>query len=197
MDEKIKPYSADELNTRLDRVNCWIDNCDQKASILLAFAGALAAVLLTSDIIKSGYKYLVKPFYEYWMNDVPSEISYKKIIVFLVLLPLAWNVAIMIKYFILVLKPKTDIADFRDANSLITKNSRLHFQSIAGKSYNEFLHDSRNQSEESYLNDLCSQIYCNSKICNDKFENYKKGLKHFVCSLTIIGIEILILFLLP
>lgn len=193
----MKPYSAEELNTRLERVNSWINNCDQKASILLAFAGALAAVLLTSNIIKSGYEYLVKPFYEYWMNDVPSEISYKRIIVFLVLLPLAWNVAIMIKYLILVLKPKTDIEDFRDTNSLITKNSRLHFQSIAGKSYNEFLHDSRTQSEESYLNDLCSQIYCNSKICNDKFENYKKGLKHFVCLLKIIGIEMLVLFLLP
>lgn len=193
----MKPYSAEELNTRLERVNSWINNCDQKASILLAFAGALATVLLTSDIIESGYEYLVKPFYEYWIHDVPSEISYKKIIVFLLLLPFVWKVANMIKYLILVLKPKTDIADFRDANSLITKNSRLHFQSIAGKKYNDFLHESRTQSEESYLNDLCSQIYCNSKICNDKFENYKKGLEFFVCSMKIIGIEILVLFLLP
>ena len=31
MEDNIKPYSAEELNTRLDRVNSWIDNCDQKA----------------------------------------------------------------------------------------------------------------------------------------------------------------------
>lgn len=28
------PYSAEELNQRLDRVNGWINNCDQKAGIL-------------------------------------------------------------------------------------------------------------------------------------------------------------------
>ena len=31
MEDNIKPYSAEELNTRLDRVNSWLDNCDQKA----------------------------------------------------------------------------------------------------------------------------------------------------------------------
>ena len=54
-----KPYTTEELNTRLDRVNGWINNCDQKANILFAFAGALAAVLISSDIIKCGYDYLV------------------------------------------------------------------------------------------------------------------------------------------
>lgn len=196
MEEK-KPYSVEELNTRLARVNGWIDNCDQKASILLAFAGALAAVLLTSDIMKNGYNYLIKPFYEYWLNDVPSEISYKKVLVILLFIPLACNVVKMINYLILVLRPKTIIADFQEEKSQITKNSRLHFQSIAGKKFNEFLHDCQCQSEESYLNDLCSQIYCNSRICNDKFENYKKGLTHFVNSLKYLGVEMLILFLLP
>lgn len=47
MEDNIKPYSAEELNTRLDRVNSWIDNCDQKASILLAFAGALDEYLMS------------------------------------------------------------------------------------------------------------------------------------------------------
>lgn len=128
-----KPYSIEELNTRLDRVNGWINNCDQKASVLLAFAGALAAVLLTSDIMEDGYDYLITPFYEYWLKDVPAEFSYKKLIVVLLLLPLAWNVINMIKFLILVLRPKTIIADFQEERSLITKNSRLHFQSIAGK----------------------------------------------------------------
>ena len=57
-----KPYSMEELNTRLDRVNGWINNCDQKASILLAFVGAMTAVLCTSDLICSGRDAIIKPF---------------------------------------------------------------------------------------------------------------------------------------
>lgn len=33
-----------------------INNCDQKAGILLAFCGAFIAVLLTSDVIGKGYR---------------------------------------------------------------------------------------------------------------------------------------------
>lgn len=193
----MEPHTAEELNTRLDRVNGWINNCDQKAGILLAFAGALAAVLMTSDIVKSGYDYLVKPFYEYWINETDAVVSFKKIIVFSLLMPIVWCAYKMVKFLVLVLRPKTVISDFREEGSVITKNSLLHFQSIAGLKYNEFQKRCKAQSEVSYLNDLCSQIYCNSKICNDKFENYKLGLHYFLRMMLFCLIELLVVFLFP
>ena len=192
-----KPYTTEELNTRLDRVNGWINNCDQKANILLAFAGALAAVLISSDIIKCGYDYLAKPFYEYWINEVDAVLSVKKIIVFSLLVPILYFAFKMVWFLVLVLRPKTIITDLLEEKSVITKNSLLHFQSIAGMKYNDFQKRCIAQSEDSYLNDLCSQIYCNSKICNDKFENYKLGFHYFLKLMLCSVIELIVVFILP
>lgn len=112
MEDNIKPYSAEELNTRLDRVNSWIDNCDQKASILLAFAGALAAVLLTSDILASGHERLVVPFVNYWNGDKEIPFSFSNLVIFLSLIPILYHVWQMVVYLLLVLKPKTKIEEF-------------------------------------------------------------------------------------
>ena len=162
------PYSAEELNQRLDRVNGWINNCDQKAGILLAFCGAFVAVLLTSDVIGKGYYYLIEPFYSFWLDGVDATFSLKRTTLFCGILPTiyyGWN---MVYNLLLVLKPKTKIKEFNDNSSPITNNSKLHFQSIAKKSYREFQAESKVQSESAYLDDLCTQIYCNSRICDDK-----------------------------
>lgn len=103
----------------------------------------------------------------------------------------------MVYNLLLVLKPKTKIEDFNDNRSPITNNSELHFQSIAKKSYREFQTESKLQSESAYLDDLCTQIYCNSRICDDKFENYKKGLDDFTKTLICCLGEIVIYFIFP
>lgn len=191
------PYSAEELNQRLDRVDGWINNCDQKAGILLAFCGAFVAVLLTSDVIGKGYYYLVEPFYSFWLDGVDATFSLKRTTLFCGLLPTiyyGWN---MVYNLLLVLKPKTKIKEFNDNSSPITNNSKLHFQSIAKKSYREFQTESKLQSESAYLDDLCTQIYCNSRICDDKFENYKKGLDDFTKTLIYCFCEVIIYFIFP
>lgn len=196
MNEKMKPYSAEELNTRLDRVNSWIGNCDQKASILLAFAGALATILLTSDILTSGHERLIEPFVNYWKGDKDIQFSFANLVIFLTLLPIVYHVWKMVAYLLLVLKPKTKIEEFDDGvESRIEKNSSLHYGVIAHMNYNDFNNQCKEQTEENYLNDLCSQIYCNSKICNDKFDNYKIGLNHFMKLLGWCAFEIVFIFL--
>ena len=177
----MKPYSAEELNARLERVNGWINNCDQKASILLAFAGALSAILLTSDILSCGHERLIEPIVEYLKGNKEIVFSFSNLVIILSLLPIAYHVWKMIEYLMLVLRPKTKIVEFeQDVESQIEKNSALHYEVIAQMSYDKFNDQCMTQTEDDYLNDLCSQIYCNSKICNDKFENYKKGLNHFL-----------------
>ena len=49
------------------------------------------------------------------------------------------------------------------------------------RSFNVFKNDIANQSEESMLNDLYSQVYINSSICNNKFKYHKKSVRCF-CS---------------
>lgn len=191
------PYSAEELNQRLDRVNGWINNCDQKAGVLLAFGGAFVAVLLTSDVIGKGYYYLIEPFCSFWLDGSDATFSLKRATLFCGLLPTiyyGWN---MVYNLLLVLKPKIKIEDFNDNGSPITNNSKLHFQSIAKKSYREFQTESKVQTESAYLDDLCTQIYCNSKICDDKFENYKNGLHDFMKTLICCFGEIIIYFIFP
>lgn len=193
----MKPYSLDELNKRLDRVNSWVNNCDQKSGILLAFVGVLFSFLMTSNVIIGGYEYLVEPFYEYWLGDVDAYISIKRILVFILLIPIVCCTFKMVYFLLKVLQAKIDIEEVSEENSQITKKSLLHFHSIAKMEYNSFLSSCKDQNEDSYLKDLCSQIYCNSKICTDKFENYKKGLKYFSRTLSFCFIELLIIFLFP
>ena len=43
-----------------------------------------------------------------------------------------------------------------------------------------------NQTKESNFNDLLSQIYINSKICNSKFKNYNSGLNYAILSILLL-----------
>ena len=56
------PSSIEQLNVRLDRVNRWIENCDQKVYILLAFIGACIAVFVSSSLFLKARNVLVQPF---------------------------------------------------------------------------------------------------------------------------------------
>ena len=58
--------SEDELKSRLDRVNSWISNCDQKASILLAVEGVMLTILCTPDYISWIRQKLIFPIYNYY-----------------------------------------------------------------------------------------------------------------------------------
>ena len=58
--------TKDELTLRLDRVNGWINNCDQKSSILLAIEGVVLTILCTSDYISFIHQQLIFPIYNYY-----------------------------------------------------------------------------------------------------------------------------------
>lgn len=69
--------TKDELTLRLDRVNGWINNCDQKSSILLAIEGVVLTILCTSDYITFIHQQLILPIYNYYKtgNGVFSIIN--------------------------------------------------------------------------------------------------------------------------
>ena len=62
----------EDLKYRLERVVGWVNNCDQKAGILLAIEGVILTIICTSNNIQLIHNRLIKPIYEYWNNDTKS-----------------------------------------------------------------------------------------------------------------------------
>ena len=49
--EIVSNRKKEELQFTLESVNSWVNNCDQKAGILLAIVGVAITVIMTSDIM--------------------------------------------------------------------------------------------------------------------------------------------------
>ena len=167
---KIMDITKEELTLRLDRVNSWINNCDQKSSIILAIEGVVLTILCTSDYISFIHQRLIFPIYNYYKtgNGVFSVINTIQMFILIFL---------SVFYSLQVIKGTTDTSLFKQPG--LTEKSLLHFTSISNKSFNDFKRDVANQSEESMLNDLYSQIYINSSICDNKFKYHKKSVLCF------------------
>ena len=167
-----------ELEARLDRVNSWINNCDQKSSILLAIEGVVLTILCTSDYINFIHQHLILPIYTYYEtgNGVFSLINTIQIFILAAMFILIF---LSVFYSLQVIKGTVDIKLFKQSG--LTEKSLLHFTTISNRGFNEFKKDIANQSEESMLNDLYSQVYINSSICDNKFKYHKKSVWCF-CS---------------
>ena len=62
MDENIKSKS-ELMEKNLDRVINWVNNCDQKASILLALLGLVVTLVFTSDVFVKIDSIIITPFF--------------------------------------------------------------------------------------------------------------------------------------
>jgi len=174
--EKTMATNRNELEARLDRVNNWVNNCDQKSSILLAIEGVVLTILCTSDYISFIRQQLIFPIYNYYEtgNGMFSIINTIQLFILAVMFILIF---LSVFYSLQVIKGTIDTKLFKQSE--LTEKSLLHFSSISNKSFNEFKKDIVNQSEETVLNDLLSQIYINSSICDNKFKYHKKSVRCF------------------
>lgn len=165
----------DDLNQILDRNIAWIENCDSKASIILGTLGIAVSILFAFDYAKI-------------ITDVVDE-KFSNIclynIVFLILLAgslcaFSYGGYKLVK----TLTPKIDSKNL-GTDEKICVNSIIFFSNIASHSnYTAFLDRLNETTEDDYLNDLLSQIYICSKICNMKFQNYRRGLYFSLCGLS-------------
>lgn len=162
-----------ELEAKLDRINSWINNCDQKSSILLAIEGGVLTILCTSDYISFIHQQLIFPIYNYYEtgNGVFSVINTIQLFILAAMFILIF---LSVFYSLQVIKGTIDTRLFKQSG--LTEKSLLHFTTISSRSFNEFKIDIASQSEESILNDLCSQVYINSFICDNKFKYHKKSV---------------------
>ena len=190
--QEAEPLSADTVNSEpvkkqiddlqhtYDSVNSWVNNCDQKAGILLTVVGVAMTILTTSDFLKYLRTYIFVPFVKYWSDETDLTFSWSRFSVFVLLLISAAMLIASCFYLIKAISADINYQRMRDENPGMVKNSYIFFGSINGMSFDDF-----KDEEVDYLDDLRSQIYVNSKIATAKFKNYTEGLYWFIFMLLV------------
>ena len=154
--------NKEDINKILDNVNFWINNSDTKASIILGFLGIFISIIFTNNKILAK---IINIF-----NNLFIDISFDDII-YLILFALSiFSLFYGLYKLIKVLVPDLKLKDY-------SQKSPVYFGGIASyKSFNEYKEDFKKLDDESFKEELLSQIYINSIICNNKFKNFKVGL---------------------
>ena len=173
----------EELQYTLELVNSWVQNCDQKAGMLLAVIGVAITVMLTSDFIKFIRNYIFIPFVEFCEGKGEHIISWSRFIVFFLLV--VASVLLIKSSLYLFNASSANINDEKmyKENPTLVKNSFIFFNSISEMRFDDFKKD-----EVEFEDDLKSQIYINSIIAKIKFKNYNNGLRWFKFFLYVSGI---------
>jgi hypothetical protein len=166
--------TTDDKYKNLDRVNFWVSNCDSKVSYLLTLQGIVLTIIFTSRnataclLTTLSYKFSCINF------------GWKSIFRFLEGVSLYLFLAfIFISLFHAyhTLRARLDPKIFKQ-NGLETK-SILFFETIANRKFSDFVNDQLSQTENQLNNDIDSQIFINSKICQQKFKHYNLTVKYY------------------
>lgn len=161
-----------------EKIDTWISNCDSKVSFVLTFLGVVVTIIFTSDVGKKMFQTL--SFSDEKIHYGNSFLQFLEFVLFILFLVFAVR-SFYFSYHTLVARidPKT-----YNENGLIT-DSNLFFTSISKKDFQTYKTNLENLTDEKFLQDLNSQIYINSKIAKEKFQNYNKSLKNtmylFIC----------------
>lgn len=156
----------EELNEILNRNIAWIENCDSKASIIISGIGVVISIILATDYVTKFHE-----IYEY-MIEQNQCLSYFYLIL--------WGISILsiiVGSFLLfrVLIPRIDPKEY--SNRGIQQESLLYFSSISKfKTLSAYKQKLVECTADKMQDDLISQIYICSLICDKKFKNYKYGL---------------------
>lgn len=175
--------TKDDLNQILDRNIAWIENCDNKASIMLGALGVAVSMIFALDYAAI----ILNVIQGKWSNASFGNI------IFLILLILSLCTFIYGGYkLIKTLTPKIGMENLC-SDKKVCSNSNIFFSTIATHSnYSKFLERLNETNGDDYINDISSQIYICAKICDLKFKDYKKGLYFsvggllsFICLITL------------
>lgn len=190
-----KYYDKQDAYLNLDRIINWINNCDTKTSILIAFVAAIIAIFANSF---ENITYLVnfsaienKNLWQ-WLLFVLIIIL---IIVFITL------ITIIIKNIYIALQGKIFINKYSKSylNEKEIKNpqneSLIFFQTIANHQLEDFIKREIEITDRELLDDISTQIYFNAKRCTEKFTHYNYALKASIALFIDVIILLIISFL--
>jgi len=148
----------------LDRIIGFINNCDNKASVVLGIWGVALVILFTNEGI-TNLKNIILTIFE--INSFVTAIFFVLLICFVGLF-----VAGIIKL-ISVLFATTN----HETEEELECDSKIYYGDIKKKTYKQYKEKMVSSSEEELLNDIISQIHINSHICSNKFLRYNQGIK--------------------
>lgn len=174
--------TTEDKYKNLERVNFWVANCDSKVSYLLTLQGIILTIIFTSSyakrlIVTLTYKLTFNNFvWDTFFRFIEGVSLYSFIVLILISL---YNVN-------LTLRARLDPKILQEPG-LVT-NSVLFFESIANRSFINFQTDQQTTTNVNSTlrdNDIDSQVFINSKICQLKFKHYNLTLKYCKLSLVV------------
>ena len=164
----------EELKYTLDTVNSWVNNCDQKAGILLTVVGVAVTVIMTSDFVKYLRQYIFAPFVDYCQGNTQLSFSCGRFVVFVLLAVVGAMLISTSNYLLKAISANIDYKKMYDENPGLEKISYIFYGTISDMKYTDF-----KQRGIKFEDDLKSQIYVNSRIAIAKFMNYNEGMFWF------------------
>lgn len=165
----------DEIERSLDCFNLWINNCDQKASVLLAIVGVVTTLFFTSDAIKMFREYIFQPIAVGIQDSDKVDFCPSRFCVLVLFIATASLLLVTLAFLIRVISPNLDYNKMRKDNPEMEPKTILFFMSVASMSYHDY-----KSAAVNYLNDLQSQAYTNAKIATIKFTNFSHAVFYFV-----------------
>lgn len=181
MEESKSVLAEEEAKDILDRTIGFVNNCDSKASIMLGITGVIFTIIFTSEGLTE-ISNLIKIIVEFK--------SFCDVLFFLLGLVSVIMLFYGIGLLIAALIAKIDCNDYEQEG--LDLASSIYFGNIADcKTFQDYRNRFSNANQESYLNDLLSQIYLNSCICKKKFQRYNQGLIYFIYGLSLFLLTII------
>lgn len=169
---------TDKLHLTLDRIIGFISNCDTKVSFWFSFFGVILTILST---LKTPTKEAITSI----LCATPRNITGEAIIFVFFVSAIFFVIGIYFLSRALIAK----ITNNED------RKSNIFFGHIAShRNQQAYLSDLKSIDLNKYIEDLVSQIYINSKICEQKFKNYNKGVKMSGISIIFLLISWLYIF---
>lgn len=156
-----KDYYAEVHN----QIIGWTNNCDTKASIVLAFVGVLVSIAFANDYILDTISVQVENILRFWSDGI-GEFSVISMIMFISLGGVLTFMGICFYFAISALKANTDCSD----------DSIIFFGKIAKLSKETYVDKVTKITDDEYQQDKLSQIYNCATICNAKFKYYNKSI---------------------
>lgn len=182
MDKKQKQEYCTSVH---DQIISWTENCDTKASIMLAFIGVVATIVFSSDYLLETIESQVKNIITYWYDGI-GYFSILSTLMFISLLGFISMIGVSCYFIISVLTPRLNGPG----------GSIIFFKGIAETGEEDYISKVNHTSDEGLDVDKLTQIYTCAKICDEKFSAYRKSIKYLWISLICLIVFVLTVILL-